>query len=74
MREVDILDDIEHYPKVEHRCPACNGNTLRLYDGHITCSLLGCPDPCAAADLLDTPPARGAVAENERHFTAPGGR
>lgn len=35
-------------------CPGCGGRTLVLYDhGHITCSLLGCPDPTAADRLLD---------------------
>jgi len=60
MGDVDRPSDIERYPRLEHRCPACNGNTLRLYVGHVTCSLIGCPNPVAAADLLDN--QRGAVA------------
>lgn len=34
-------------------CPSCGGNTLFIgTGGHVTCSLLGCKDPCAADTLL----------------------
>lgn len=38
---------------VAGECPMGCGRTLFLGEGgHVTCSLVGCPDPCAAADLL----------------------
>lgn len=39
--------------KVSGECPRGCGSTLFLgADGHVTCSLLGCPDPAAASNLL----------------------
>lgn len=41
------------FPKVAGCCPMGCGSTLFLADGgHITCSLIGCPDPTKADDLL----------------------
>lgn len=38
---------------VQGRCPACHRNTLFLGNGgHVTCSRLECPNPCAADELL----------------------
>lgn len=34
--------------KVEGACPACRSESLFLgADGHVTCSWIECPDPCA---------------------------
>lgn len=39
--------------RVAGRCPMGCGETLFLgLGGHVTCSLIGCPDPCAADRLL----------------------
>ena len=38
---------------VQGRCPACGWASLFLGDGgHVTCSRLDCPGPCAADELL----------------------
>src|SRR5690606_20281477 len=38
---------------VQGRCPACGGDSLFLGEGgHVTCSRLDCPNPCAADDML----------------------
>ena len=38
---------------VQGRCPACRWQSLFLGDGgHVTCSRLECPDPCAADQML----------------------
>jgi hypothetical protein len=40
-------------PLVQGRCPACGTKGLFLGDGgYITCSLIDCPNPSAADDLL----------------------
>lgn len=45
---------VTRFEKVAGRCPMGCGETLFLgTGGHVTCSLVGCPDPCAADDLLD---------------------
>jgi hypothetical protein len=69
------MTNIEHWLK--HPCPAC-GSTGTLFignGGYLTCSLIGCPDPCKAGDVLDN--ARGAVddlraALNELGVPGPG--
>jgi hypothetical protein len=39
--------------KVAGECPMGCGRTLFLGNGgHVTCSLLGCPAPCAVDELL----------------------
>ena len=39
--------------KIAGRCPACQSSTLFAGEGgHVTCSLLGCGDPCAADRYL----------------------
>jgi hypothetical protein len=51
------------YPRVQGKCPACGGGTLFLgSNGYVTCSLIGCPDPCAPSDVLGVvfPPSRHA--------------
>lgn len=48
----------ERFPKVEGRCPSCRGETLRLYDGYVTCSLIGCPNPTAVNDRLLAEPVQ----------------
>jgi len=38
---------------VQGRCPACGGASLFLGEGgHVTCSRIDCPSPCAADELL----------------------
>ncbi|MGQ5576735.1 hypothetical protein [Streptomyces sp. ECR3.8] len=38
---------------IQGRCPACRGTSLFLGSGgHVTCSRLDCPNPCAADQLL----------------------
>lgn len=39
-------------PHVAGRCPACHGGLFLADGGHVTCSRLDCPDPCAADDWL----------------------
>ncbi len=40
--------------RVAGTCPACGRSSLFVGDGgHVTCSMLGCPDPCAAAHRLE---------------------
>jgi hypothetical protein len=42
------------FPDVQGRCPACGSSSLFVADaGYLTCSFLECPDPDAAARLLD---------------------
>lgn len=46
----------ERLPKVAGRCPMGCGATLFVgAGGHVTCSLLGCPRPTAADELLHLP-------------------
>ena len=41
------------FPKVAGKCPACGSASLFLaVGGHVTCSVIGCPNPCEVADLL----------------------
>lgn len=41
------------HPRVQGRCPACNGSSLFLgTGGHVTCSRLDCPNPTLADDQL----------------------
>ncbi|MET7437007.1 DUF6085 family protein [Streptomyces sp. NPDC005496] len=40
-------------PQVQGRCPACGRASLFLgHGGHVTCSIIDCPNPSAADDLL----------------------
>ncbi|MGC5534206.1 hypothetical protein [Streptomyces sp. SR-10] len=40
-------------PDVQGRCPACGAVSLFLGEGgHVTCARIGCPNPCAADELL----------------------
>lgn len=32
-------------PRIYTRCPACNNSTLTIYEGHLLCTWIGCPDP-----------------------------
>lgn len=42
------------HPDVQGRCPACGSPSLFLGSGgHVACSLSDCPDPSAAANMLD---------------------
>jgi hypothetical protein len=42
-----------YLPQVQGRCPACGATSLFLASGnHITCAIIGCPNPCAAGELL----------------------
>jgi len=65
---------------VQGRCPACRGASLFLGSGgHVTCARLGCPNPCAADDLLHGgqptpahnagPTVREAAADDRRWWT-----
>jgi hypothetical protein len=49
---------------VQGRCPACHKSSLFLGDGgHVTCSRLDCPNPCAADEMLHgEQPAPGPAA------------
>ena len=48
------------YPIVKGRCPACGYRSLFLAaGGYVTCSVIPCPDPGAASDLLDPEEAPG---------------
>lgn len=41
------------YPKVAGKCPACGSESLFLASGgYVTCAVIPCKNPCAAADLL----------------------
>jgi hypothetical protein len=41
------------HPRVQGRCPACNGSSLFLgTGGYVTCSRLDCPNPTLADDQL----------------------
>ena len=54
------------FPKVQGRCPACGKTTLFLgASGYVTCSLLRCPNPSAASDLLHEPASAGKRAGRE---------
>jgi hypothetical protein len=51
-----VADIGRAYPKVAGACPRGCGETLFLAEGgHVTCALLGCPNPCAADELLHLP-------------------
>jgi len=51
--QVTDRDRTTNHPEVQGRCPACRGNYLFLGSGgHVTCSLIGCPNPNAADELL----------------------
>lgn len=51
--------------KVRGRCPSCDGEHLFVGSGgYVTCSLIGCADPCAAD--IDTLAARITEVEAER--------
>jgi len=51
-------------------CPMGCGRTLfRALGGHITCSLIGCPDPAAVDKLLDDPETEHVVEFRESDFT-----
>lgn len=56
---------------VQGRCPACGWTSLFLGDGgHVTCSRLECPNPCAADQLLHGEHVGAAtplVCSDERH-------
>jgi hypothetical protein len=44
----------DRFPRVVGYCPMGCGETLMLADGgHVTCTYLECPDPCAVDTLLD---------------------
>jgi hypothetical protein len=46
----------DRFPKVAGTCPMGCGSTLFMgAGGHVTCSLLGCPRPTAADELLHLP-------------------
>ena len=48
---------------VQGRCPACGWASLFLGDGgHVTCSRLDCPGPCAADELLHGESGAAALA------------
>lgn len=41
------VKELEH-PRINTRCPSCGSTTLFIANGgYLTCSLLGCKDPCA---------------------------
>lgn len=58
------------FPDVQGGCPACGGSSLFVADaGYLTCSRLECPDPDAAARLLDlaAPPPGPVHPGDARH-------
>lgn len=50
-------------------CPACGSGTLFVGDGHVTCSLAGCPEPDAADSILSDPETEHIVQIGETEFT-----
>jgi hypothetical protein len=47
---------------VQGRCPACGWTSLFLGNGgHVTCSRLECPEPCAADEMLHGEPTPAAT-------------
>lgn len=59
---------------VQGRCPACRATSLFLGPGgHVTCSRIDRPDPCAADDLLhgkayDGPSIAECAADDAKHW------
>ena len=48
-----MTDQPKTFPSIQGRCPACKSETLFIgTGGWITCSLIGCPNPSAADELL----------------------
>lgn len=46
--------NVGNFRKVQGKCPSCGSESLFLADGgYVTCSIIGCDDPCAANDLLE---------------------
>lgn len=61
---------IEGWPKVAGYCPACGTSSLFLGSGGwVTCSLDKCPNPTAAADVLDEPEIEHIVELGEATFS-----
>jgi hypothetical protein len=57
------------FPKVAGYCPMGCGATLFVAkDGHITCSLIGCADPCKVDDLLHDRETEHIVLLDETSF------
>lgn len=56
-REIaDDRYDNKTNPRIRGQCPSCGWHTLFLgSQGYVTCSLIGCKDPGAANDLLNSP-------------------
>ncbi|WP_406145084.1 hypothetical protein [Streptomyces anulatus] len=49
----DELEALAGLPNVAGSCPACGAVSLSLGEGgHVTCSRIDCPGPCAADELL----------------------
>lgn len=38
--------------RIQPDCPACGGSLFVAEGGWLTCSLIGCPDPSYATDVL----------------------
>lgn len=55
------------HPRVKGCCPACGWLTLYLGSGgHVTCSRLDCPNPCAADDQLHRGQPDGSLPDRLR--------
>lgn len=64
-----MSDQVGH-PKVKGCCPMGCGDTLFLgTGGYVTCSLIGCPDPSAASEILEDPETEHIVVFDEKGFT-----
>jgi len=56
--------------RVQGYCPMGCGETLFLASGgHVTCSLIGCPNPCAADAVLGDRETEHVVVIREEGFT-----
>lgn len=64
----------EQFPRVGGYCPMGCGETLFLgEDGYVTCSLIECPRPDAAAVILDNPAEHRWIKNGTRPSGALGG-
>ena len=54
------------YPPVKGVCPACGNKSLFLgSEGHITCSIDKCPDPCRAGRIMGDGDRSGGERRNK---------
>lgn len=61
------MEENEIKQKISYKCPSCGNQSLFIDAiGKLTCSVIGCKDPCAFDDMVNTRPTtlleEGAVA------------